>query len=232
MRIAVVLTALIVLAVLMGSAAAKPDLTSSDEAIVFERNGEPVDMILSGESVNISVRISNTGDESANFSVEFYDGNPSEGGELIGTVQSHVNRSDYTVVSITWQTDPEAKGDHAIWVLIDPDNAVDEINEANNEYHRSIFIQIPGSMELGLHVMAVGLTVVFSSLLILSGVLYIFARLAEKYDARHGAAPSTAGSPAPPIQRGAGQGSAMNEEEKAAAIAAAIEAYEEETGGR
>ena len=50
MRITVILTALVVLAVLMGSAAAKPDLTSSDEAIVFERNGEPVDMILSGRA--------------------------------------------------------------------------------------------------------------------------------------------------------------------------------------
>ena len=227
MKRAGILAALFIVILLVSSVgSAKPDLSSSPEAILFEQNGEPVESILSGDSVNISVRISNTGNEPANFTVAFYDGNPHDGGALIGTDSSHVNASDYAVVGVTWKTAENAKGDHDIWVVIDPDNEVDEINEENNECHRSIFVQIPGSMELGFHVMLVGLTVVLSSLLILSFVLYIFARVVERYEAKH-PKPSPAG-PVAPVESAPD----MSESERAAVISAAIEAYEEDTGGK
>ncbi len=224
MRKTAILAGLLLFILVTGSVAAKPDLSSSSESIVFENSsGEVVNIIFSGEKVNISVTVSNTGNEPANFSVAFYDGNPSDGGKLIGTADSHVNGSDYSVVTITWQPDPQSRGYHAIWVLIDPDNTVDEIDESNNEYHRTIFIQIPSSIDFGLHVMAVGLTVVLSSLIILATVLQIFGKIVEGYEAKHAVASAPSASSAPAV---------MDEKEKAAVISAAIEAYEEDTGGK
>ncbi|MCA9933907.1 MAG: DUF11 domain-containing protein [Ardenticatenaceae bacterium] len=79
--------------------------------------------------------------------VDFYDGNPYEGGTLLGrqTVDSFAPRSKETV-TITWT--PETNGEYTIYAVIDPDNVITENNEMNNVVMRPVFVRpstLPGA---------------------------------------------------------------------------------------
>jgi subtilase family serine protease/prenyltransferase beta subunit len=93
-------------------------------------------------SVTITARIGNGGAASqiSGVDVAFYDGDPNQGGTLIGTANSTVdiNKGDYEDVSVTWN-DPTS-GNHTIFVVADKDNEFDECRENNNIASADILI--------------------------------------------------------------------------------------------
>jgi len=93
-------------------------------------------------SVRISARIGNGGAASqiAGVDVAFYDGDPYQGGTIIGTVKTIniLNPGEYEDVPITWNN--PASGVHMIYVVADKDSKINECKEDNNLASAEIFI--------------------------------------------------------------------------------------------
>ena len=116
-----------------------PDVTDiglSDADIDFDI-ATPSD----NDTVTISATVGNLGNtDLTDVAVRFYDGDPGAGGVQIG--------SDYIIVSlggisagvaqVVWT--PGSGGQHDIYVIVDPDNAIEEQHENNNTAHKSIFV--------------------------------------------------------------------------------------------
>ncbi|MDD2889555.1 MAG: CAP domain-containing protein [bacterium] len=72
--------------------------------------------------------------------VEFWDGNPSASGTLIGTdkVDAIIGYNSTENAVVSWNTTGKEPGSHDIWVKIDPANKFTETNEGNNSASKSI----------------------------------------------------------------------------------------------
>jgi hypothetical protein len=111
----------------------KPNLSLSSSDITFSNPAPTV-----GETITITANIKNTGPAhvdpstgSGQVLVQFYDGDPSAGGILIGeTTMLSVPSYSNSQTSITW-TIPSASS-KIIFIVADPHNTIDELNEINN----------------------------------------------------------------------------------------------------
>jgi predicted transcriptional regulator len=128
-----------------GTRSPGPDLTLDPPAVII---GESKNITFSieepneGESVLINSTVTNNGDESANATVAFYDGHPDEN-DLIDSVTVVVEPGLSVPVSIQWNTSGEDE-DHVIFVVVDPEDTVNETDEDNNIVLRDIVVnQIP-----------------------------------------------------------------------------------------
>ncbi|MFB0560869.1 MAG: NosD domain-containing protein [Candidatus Lokiarchaeia archaeon] len=110
----------------------KPDLILDSSDITFSNNYPSA-----GETIDITARISNIGDvEAYNISVEFYDGDPSDGGDFIGTqLIDYLNYNSEVYVTLTWVAEA---GAHNIYVVIDPLGSISELDETNNIAYNTI----------------------------------------------------------------------------------------------
>jgi hypothetical protein len=87
-----------------------------------------------GTTVTLSAKVQNLGDNTAqNIKVNFYLGNPSSGGTLIGMVviTTPLKPGDSVIVSLPW-TIPEGTAPVSIYVVVDPDAGIDILNRTNN----------------------------------------------------------------------------------------------------
>ncbi|UCH89081.1 MAG: TIGR03790 family protein, partial [Thermoplasmata archaeon] len=94
-----------------------------------------------GDEVVLTGTIHNTGKRSAdNFKVQFYVGNPDDGGIALGATKSISAESyNFSTIEYTWDT----KGLHGwydIYLEFDLDDVILEQNESNNIIHRPIYI--------------------------------------------------------------------------------------------
>ncbi|MFZ5863148.1 MAG: CARDB domain-containing protein [Nitrospirota bacterium] len=98
-----------------------------------------------GQAVALRVHVANDGvQEFRDVVVRIFDGDPAAGGALIG--------SDVTIpllpplaqvpVEVVWDTTGLA-GEHRIVVVVDPDNAIVEYNEADNRAEKTIVVRTP-----------------------------------------------------------------------------------------
>jgi hypothetical protein len=87
----------------------------------------------------LMAEIHNIGDLKANnVLVEFYNGNPTSGGILIGTdTISTINAGGSQTAIVDWNP---PLGLYLIYVIVDPENTIAEANEANNQAYASIAI--------------------------------------------------------------------------------------------
>jgi len=93
---------------------------------------------LEGESVTITVFVTNRGGESKDdIEVRFFEGTPNEwglqiekGDVIIGLGSGQRNKAD-----VKWRA---KAGSNDIYVVVDPDNTIAEANETNNQAHRTI----------------------------------------------------------------------------------------------
>jgi parallel beta-helix repeat protein len=110
------------------------DLSILSPDIVFS-NPNPSER----QSTTISAKIHNLGERDlGNISVRFFDGNASIGEQQISFISHHSQGS----ASIDWTA--ESEGFHLIKVIVDPENAIVETYEENNEVTRSILVgEIP-----------------------------------------------------------------------------------------
>ena len=117
-----------------GSADHKPDLTITSDDISFSSN--PAN---TGEEITIFANVSNVGMSDAYAArVDFYDGNP-QSGILIGSVEMDVPEMSIHQTEMIWVATSGSL--HNIFVVIDPENEIDEVSENNNSAVKPIRVQ-------------------------------------------------------------------------------------------
>ncbi|GEM_PF-3147291 len=105
-----------------------------------------------GEPATISVTVHLSGDfDQAGVEVDVFDGDPSQGGTLLGSDVADLIPGGKAVLEFPW-TYPSDCAQHEIHVTVDPDDLVEELNEANNAVNVAIG---------GLNLLAVSLHPVF-----------------------------------------------------------------------
>ncbi|MBU4341523.1 MAG: PQQ-binding-like beta-propeller repeat protein [Candidatus Altiarchaeales archaeon] len=114
-----------------------PDLTVTPSDISFS-NPTPS----KGETVTVTATIHNVGDADASDAViiiRFFDGNPDGGGIQIedDQVVDSIPADGTGVVQVEWTATP---GAHGIYVVVDPDNDIDELDEENNIANKTITV--------------------------------------------------------------------------------------------
>ena len=113
----------------------RSDLKITSVDIIFN-DTYPVD----GKNITINATIHNIGGVPANnFIVQFFDGDPGEGGSQINgnkTIAS-LDAGENTTINVNWTT---SLGLHEIWVLVDSNNSVSELSETNNNASKNITI--------------------------------------------------------------------------------------------
>jgi subtilase family serine protease len=83
-----------------------------------------------GDTVQIAARIRNLGTEDAlNFTVEFFDGAPESGGTLIYSQALSLSSGEDQPLTTDWII---SDGIHDLYVIVDRDNQIVEMDEANN----------------------------------------------------------------------------------------------------
>ncbi len=111
----------------------RPDLTINTNNISFN-NTNPDE----NDSILINATIQNMGGADGNNTlVQFWDGEPGAGGTWIAntTIDVPGNTSKHT--NATWNI---SLGYHTIWIIIDPNNNVEELNDDNNNATKNISI--------------------------------------------------------------------------------------------
>jgi hypothetical protein len=107
-----------------------PDLEVKSSDIIFD----PSSPVGNGTLVSISATIHNVGlGEARDVIVRFYNGDPSQPGSYqIGSDKylPSINGGSNANVDAQWTASPT--GAHDIYVVVDPDNTIIEMNEANN----------------------------------------------------------------------------------------------------
>jgi len=117
----------------------KTDLAIRADDIIFEPQ-----VPIAGDTLLITAAVRTLRNKSAeNVIVQFFDGNPSRGGTIIGTDTipvipplSAANAQYY------WDTEAHA-GFHDIYIVVDPEDAIPEKNENNNITYAEISIRLP-----------------------------------------------------------------------------------------
>ena len=110
-----------------------PDLTLNSSDIIFS-NPNPA----AGEIITINATIRNIGLINAtNVTVLFFDGIPEF--EISNVTINVIRAGENETVNVTWNTLGKM-GKHSIPVMIDPDDATEEMNETNNRASKSILV--------------------------------------------------------------------------------------------
>ncbi|MFH0725313.1 MAG: CARDB domain-containing protein [Pseudomonadota bacterium] len=114
----------------------KPNLSLSHQNISF--SGEPANQ---GDSVDISAVVFNNGySDVGNAKVVFYDGPPENGGALIGTrVIALLKAGESVPITCTWNG-ISVFGERIVFIRIDPDAEISEIDEEDNSAFRTLKI--------------------------------------------------------------------------------------------
>jgi len=124
------------------TSATLPDLSITASDIMFS----PI-APATGESVTITASVRNIGETAANnVTVDFYDGVPSSGGMLIGTVT--VSSIDIGGTAAVQSLAIFTSGSHDIYITIDKANTITESDETNNTVMKAL--QVGGGVELSI----------------------------------------------------------------------------------
>ena len=124
--------------------AQQPDLLIV-EAKVSSSIGPGIDLV-AGDFADISMDFRNTGEISASdIIVRMYEGDPSKPENQIGDDEliEQLDVGDTRRVRRTWDTLGKA-GLNEIYVLVDPDNHIDELNETNNTWKIGLEVYLLG----------------------------------------------------------------------------------------
>ncbi|MEW6215271.1 MAG: CARDB domain-containing protein, partial [Nitrospirota bacterium] len=109
-----------------------PDLTISTNSIIFTPSAPK-----EGDTVSINVTIQNKGEQGAsNVPVKAYEGNTLIGSQIIPSISGNYQAG----VSFSYDTTGKS-GVHQITVIIDPDNAIIEQSDDNNQASRTFGVQ-------------------------------------------------------------------------------------------
>ncbi|MEK9149306.1 MAG: CARDB domain-containing protein [Candidatus Desantisbacteria bacterium] len=103
-----------------------------------------------GRPATITAKIANQGNQEArNVKVEFWDGSPGEAvSHQVSTISIPEILAEGTqTISVTWETLGQL-GRNYIYVVVDPDNSIEESNENNNISHKACDVISPDKPDL------------------------------------------------------------------------------------
>jgi PKD repeat protein len=147
----------------------QPDFTLDSADISFS-TPDPRE----GDIISILVKIHNDGPDSGTVKYEVYDGDPDADGVIIDTGQESIPANGDKNVQVDWTI--EESGDHDIYVVLDPDDDVDESDENNNKASKPITVEaLPG--DGGIPSWIILLTVV---IVVVVFILIFFLRFRER----------------------------------------------------
>lgn len=118
-------------------------LAEETEVYPVHITADPPAPLVSGGNVTftLNAQIASSGNLLAEQEVvvRFYDGNPAQGGAQIGEDQtvSLAGCGDDAVASVQWPN--QKPGNYQVFVSVDPENVIEEINETNNSASRRVF---------------------------------------------------------------------------------------------
>jgi len=111
----------------------QPDLYIESQNITF--NNTNPDLL---ETITIIANVSNIGGiDAINAVASFWDGDPNDGGILIGNDTQNVSYDSFSQFSVEWSI---SEGYHTIYVILDPDELINELNETNNNATANISV--------------------------------------------------------------------------------------------
>ena len=111
----------------------RPDLTITTGNITFN-NSNPDE----NDSLLINATVYNLGGADGNNSlIQFWDGEPGAGGVWIDNITIDIPGNTSIWVNATWNI---SLGLHTIWVIIDPNNTLEELDDSNNNATRNISV--------------------------------------------------------------------------------------------
>ncbi len=118
----------------------KPDLTVTSDDIAFSHQSPK-----EGDPLIITSTIYNLGTDAGNIKVNLYDGIPESGGILLNayTITQIIPFSGQTQVTFNIDT-VGSSGNHSFYIVVDPDNTIDEQNEDNNRTSADLLINSIG----------------------------------------------------------------------------------------
>jgi|GEM_PF-970129 len=101
-----------------------------------------------GTGYELSVRVGNGGNRlnQSGINVDFYDGDPDNGGTLLATGSTDIplEQGQFTTVTVTISPDaPPSWSAGPIWVVVDSSNLIEESNELNNRYQSGVYLTVP-----------------------------------------------------------------------------------------
>lgn len=100
-----------------------------------------------GELIQVAVVEENLGEtDTALSTLALYDGNPDEGGALIGEQSAGLRGGSETSFTFDWQ--PLNTGWHRLYVKPDVTDAIDEFDEENNLFWQDVYIGLAGPIML------------------------------------------------------------------------------------
>ncbi len=112
----------------------QPDLFINNSMISFNNSNPDLN-----ENITIFANVSNIGGiDASNVLVEFWDGLPGSG-TFIGNNTKDVGYNATVTFNISWII---TAGYHTIWVVVDPDDNIAELNESNNNATTNISVLI------------------------------------------------------------------------------------------
>ena len=114
----------------------QPDLGAVNRSLRYSPPSPRV-----GDPVRISVTLANTGAPiEATVPVDFYDGNPTHGGNKIDSQEVFFNNNlDETTTEINWI--PSEDGDLTLYVVVDPNEDIADLNRDNNTTSQELTIR-------------------------------------------------------------------------------------------
>ncbi len=112
---------------------ARPNLSVISSDIAFSNPNPTV-----GDTISITAKIKNTGPAQAdNITVRFFDGDPAASGAFIGdSAVTGIAAYEFGQASMNWTI--SAASSKLVYVVVDPDNTIDELIEADNGAYRGL----------------------------------------------------------------------------------------------
>ena len=109
-----------------------PDLTFTNVKSYNER-GELTNIVCQGEQIRIKAFLKNIGNENAtNVNVRFYYDDENEE-HIIGSKYYDSVSKYQKYPSVIWDTTHVTSGNHKVFIIVDMENQIDELDELNNE---------------------------------------------------------------------------------------------------
>ena len=115
---------------------AQPDLGAINRSLRYSPPSPRV-----GDPVRISVTLANTGAPiESTVPVDFYDGNPAQGGKKIDSQEVLFNTNlDETTTGVNWT--PSEDGDYTLYVVVDPNAVIEDLDRSNNTTSQQLTIR-------------------------------------------------------------------------------------------
>jgi len=119
----------------------KPDLSLTAEDISLD-----AEFPLAGKPTTITANVHNENSSVVGVLVSFYDGDPEAGGILIGSdLIPTIYASAMGVATVEWDTTDKV-GAHMLYVLVDEQEKIDELDETNNVAQKLVEVVICGDL--------------------------------------------------------------------------------------